>query len=86
MAIFGTILAVLKAIPVLDSWFQQLVALYVAARISSMKAENKEAIRKAIEEHDTRDLEGVSGNPSPGGHSGESSSEIIGGPPPGVNS
>ena len=84
--VFGTILAVLKAIPVLDSWFQELVALYVQARVASMKAENRDAILKAIQDHDTRPLEGVSGNPHPGDHSGETSSEIISGPPPGVDS
>jgi hypothetical protein len=86
MSVFGIILSILKAIPVIDSWFQQLVALYVAARIATMKKENRDAVRKAVEEHDQRDLEGASGSPHPGEHSGETSSEIIEGPPPGVNS
>lgn len=84
---FATILAVLKAIPVLDSWFQQLVALYVSLQISNMKSENRDAVRKALEEHDQRDLEKATGNSQHSGeHSGETSSEIISGPPPGVGS
>lgn len=82
--VFGTILAVLKAIPVLDSWFQQLAVLYFNMQVSNMKAENRDAVRKALAEHDQRDLEKATGNPNPGQHSGETTSEIISGPPPGV--
>ena len=82
MTVVGIILAALKAIPVLDSWFQALVVAYTAARIASMKKENRESIRKAILEHDQRDLEGAIGNPHPGEASGDSGAEIVEAPPP----
>jgi hypothetical protein len=87
VSVFGIILAVLKAIPVLDSWFQQLTVLYFNAQVSKMKAENRDAVKKALDEHDQRDLEKATGNSQHSGeHSGETSSEIISGPPPGVGS
>lgn len=84
--VLGTILAVIKIIPILADWFDQLAALYVQARIAIMKNENRDAVLKAIQDHDTRDLEQVSGNDHPGEHSNETGSEIVSGPPPGVDS
>lgn len=64
------VLGLVQAIPILDKWMERLVAAYVASRISSMQQENREALRKAIELHDQRDLEAAIGHPSPGAPSG----------------
>lgn len=78
----GGIIALLKAIPIIDGWFQQLVAAYTASQIASMKKENRDAIRKAIIEHDQRGLEEAIGNPNPGEASGDSGAVIVDAPPP----
>lgn len=83
-SIISGIIALLKVIPVIDGWFQQLMVAYTQARIESMKRENREAIRKAILEHDQRDAEKVIGNPEPGEPSGNKGSEIVNEKPPGV--
>ena len=70
MSIIQAVLAILKAIPILDSWFERLAAAYVASRIQTMRAENRDAIKKAVEAHDTIDLEKAVGNPEPGAPSG----------------
>lgn len=85
MQVIAAIIAIAKAVPVIDSWLQQLVAAYTAARIASMKKENRDAIRKAVQEQDQRDLESAVGNPNPGEPSNAPGSEIISGPPPGVS-
>ena len=84
MAIFSTILAIAKAIPVLDSWLSQFMAFYTQQKIASMKDEDYQAVRKAVLERDQRDLEKAAGNPNPGEVSNAPGSEIISGPPPGV--
>lgn len=80
----GTVLAILKAIPILDSWFQQLAVLYFQQRLASMKAENKEAIRKAIYEHDQRGIEVAIGSDTAGKASGDIGAVIVDGPPPNI--
>jgi hypothetical protein len=84
MSVISAILALLKAIPILDSWFQQFFAAYAEHEIANMKAENRDSIRKALAEHDQRDLEKAIGNPNPGEASGDSGVEIVDGPPPNV--
>lgn len=66
MDVIGLLLAIFEAIPIVDGWFQALVREYVKRRIARMKAENLDAIRLAIEEHDQRGLEKAIGNPRPG--------------------
>lgn len=76
MSIIGTILAILNAIPILDSWFQQLTAAYAQAAIGRMKAENREAIRAALAAHDQREIEKTIGSPKAGEPSGIPGTEI----------
>ena len=83
-AIFSFLLAFLKAVPVLNSWFEQFVAFYTNAAIDRMQKENRDAVRKAVQEYDQRELEKAVGNPNPGEPSGQQGSEIISGPPPGA--
>jgi hypothetical protein len=66
MLALDVLLALLTAIPVLKSWFDQLVADYISFKIESMKQENRDAIRKALDAFDQRDLEKAIGNPNPG--------------------
>ena len=73
----STILAIIKAITAIKSMFEQLMALYVQSEIASMKKENVVALRKALNEHDQRDLEKALGNPNPGTSSGDSGAVII---------
>lgn len=37
-AIIGGVIAFLKAIPILDGWFQQLIAAYIMAQNAAVKA------------------------------------------------
>lgn len=80
------ILGILKVIPILDAWFQALSKAYIEDRIAGMKKENRDAIRKAINEHDQRDLEKAVGNPNPGEASGDAGAQIIDNRPPGIDS
>lgn len=84
MDIISIILGILKAIPIIDSWYQKLSAAYIADAIARMKSENLDAIRKAITNHDQRDLEAAVGNPHPGEVSGDAGSTIEPTEPPGA--
>ena len=57
MTILAAITALLKAIPVVARWFEQLALYYFNSGIDEMKAENLAALRKAIELKDQRDIE-----------------------------
>lgn len=76
MNFISTVIAVIKVIPAIKSWFESLIAAYVAAEIAAMKKENREAIRRAFDEHDQRPLEFAIGNPNAGEHSGIEGTEI----------
>lgn len=78
------ILAIFKAVPILNSWFEKLVAAYISHQIDSMKAENVAAIRKVLDEKDQRALEKALASPTAGLPSGDAGSVIIDGPPPNV--
>ena len=65
-AIFGGLVAFFKAIPILNSWLEQFESWYFRTQVASMKKENRDAIKKAIDEQDQRDLEKVLGNPNAG--------------------
>lgn len=66
---FEAVLALIKAIPVFQQWVERFMAWYIERQIAGMRQENRDAIRKAFEQHDTRDLEKAIGNP----HAGEPS-------------
>ena len=66
MEIIGGVVAFIKAIPIIDSWFQKLAAAYVAAQIASMKDADRAAIRKAISEFDQREIEKQLGSSTAG--------------------
>jgi hypothetical protein len=83
-SIVAIILGLLQAIPILDRWFQQIAVAYARIRLDQMKKENLDAIRKAIEEHDQRNLETVIGSPTAGKPSGDPGAVIVDRPPPNV--
>jgi len=76
MTVFGAILALLKAIPALKSWWDEFTAWYVANQIASMKKELSEAIY-AASKGDQRNLEKFIGSPRAGLPSGENGSVIV---------
>lgn len=84
MTVISIILGILKAIPILDGWFQSFSAAYVQSRIASLTKENSDAIRKAFQEHDQRDAEKAIGSPNPGEASGQDGAEIVDAPPPNI--
>jgi hypothetical protein len=65
-AILSLMLSIFKAIPVLDKWFEELVAAYVLQRKIWTRKENHQAIKKAFETQNQRGLEheDYSGKPS----------------------
>jgi len=82
---FSAILAIIKAIPSIKSLVDSFVSYYVGQQIAAMKKENKDAIRKALNEHDQIDLEKALGNPSAGEVSNNPGTSIIDAPPIGVH-
>ena len=66
-----------KAVPVLKEWWDGLVAAYIALRISTMKKENREAIKKAITDQDQRDMEEALGSTKVGEASGIPGTVIV---------
>lgn len=77
MTLLQFLLAAFKVIPVLKNIWDELVAEYVAKKIEEMKRENREAIKKAINDYDQRELEKALGNPNPGEHSGLPGTVIV---------
>lgn len=65
-----TVVAFIKAVPVIKKWVEQLIALYVAQQIKAMREADREAIRKAVYDFDQRDLEKQIGSTKPGEPSG----------------
>ena len=63
---FALLLAIAKAVPVVDKWIQSFVAFYVGRRIDAMDAAIVGGIKKAITDKDQRDLEKAIGNPDAG--------------------
>lgn len=61
MSTIAAILAVLKALPILDSWFSGLVAAYSAWKIAAHDAAFTEGMRVLIANHDQRKLEEAAG-------------------------
>ncbi len=70
-----TLILILKTIPLLKGWFDDLVAAYIQAEIASIHQENTEAIKKAFDEHDQRHIEELLGSGA-GEHSGLTDSEL----------
>ncbi|NJO18770.1 MAG: hypothetical protein HC838_00090 [Spirulinaceae cyanobacterium RM2_2_10] len=65
-AFFSALIAIFEAIPAIKSLFEQFVIFYLNSKIASMASENRDALKKAIEGKDQRDLEKVLANPNAG--------------------
>ena len=76
MSVLSIILAALKAIPALKSWWDELVAAYVAHEIANMKAELSKGVYEASK-GDQRNLEKYIGSPRAGEESGLPGSHIV---------
>lgn len=68
-------LSIIEAIPAVKRLFEQLSKAYYEAVIEKMKAENAEAIRKAIAENDQRWIEKTMKSSTAGKPSGVPSTE-----------
>lgn len=77
MSIIALIITIAKALPVLNEWLHKFVELYIQAQIDSLKKETRQAIKKAIEEQDQRELEKVMGSSKAGLPSGIEGVQIV---------
>lgn len=75
--VLSLLLAIFKAIPSLQALWDGLVSMYVESQIASMKAENRAAIQKALQDQDQRDLEKAIGSPNAGKEVPANGSEIV---------
>lgn len=66
MTVISAILALLKALPILDSWFKQLAVAYMQMKIASHDKDFVEANRALIQDHDQRALEAAAGSSNAG--------------------
>ncbi len=66
MQIIATILAIAKAIPIIDKWLGELVAAYQAYKKKEVEESTKRAIDEGIKNQDQRPVESdqTSGKPS----------------------
>jgi hypothetical protein len=75
-AIISSIIAVAKAVPIVQTWLEQLSVAYYTAMYSNFKKENKEACDKAKYEHDQRAIEKQMGSAFAGKPSEEQGTTI----------
>ena len=70
LAVVAAITAVAKVFPIVDTWLQKFVVWYASNRIDSMTKEDRDSVKKAIDQKDQRDAEAALGNPNAGNLSG----------------
>lgn len=66
MGVFEAIVSIAQAIPIVNDWLQKFIAWYVESQIASMKKENADVIKRAVELHNQIDLEKLLGNKNAG--------------------
>jgi hypothetical protein len=69
--------SIFKAVPALKQLWDLFIATYIASQINTFNEETKAAIRKAIYDHDQRDLEKLIGSTKPGKASGVPGAVIV---------
>ena len=74
--VFKIVLALLNAVPKLKELWDEALAAYIKNEISKMHEKDRAAIRRAIYEHDQRDLEKQLFNNEPGLPSGLPNTEF----------
>lgn len=65
-SIISGIVALFRAVPVLDSWFKSLMQAYFEMKLEEHDKNFVEAIRKIVLENDQRNLEHAIGSPNAG--------------------
>ena len=70
IAFFSGVVAICKAIPILNDLLQEFFAYYAKTQLAAMKEANREGVRKAVYEHDQRELEKTIGSDKAGEPSG----------------
>lgn len=75
--ILAIIMAIAKDVPIVDGWIKQLTTAYMLAKIAKMDKANRDALKKAIEEGDQRDLEIAMGSSGAGEMSGVPGSVVV---------
>jgi hypothetical protein len=66
LAVVSFLTALFKAFPVMQGWWNALVAAYIQKQADKFDKAVMDGIRKAIYEQDQRDLEKAIGNPNAG--------------------
>jgi hypothetical protein len=67
----STIIAIIKAIPIIKEWFDKLWYQYLLIEHDSLLTKNREGVKKLVEKHDQRDIEKQIGSTKvglPSGH------------------
>ncbi len=77
MEIISLLLGIVKLVPIVDKWIQDFIVAYTNSRIDSMRAENFEAIKSAIEKQDQRNIEKAMGNPNAGLPSNDAGTSVV---------
>jgi hypothetical protein len=76
MSWVSAIVSLIKAIPIINGWFEKIAEYWYEQRIIAMKKELADAIEKA-RQGDQRDLEKYIGSPRAGKPSGLPGSELV---------
>jgi hypothetical protein len=77
IALFNAIIALASMFKIGKELLDSFAVYYFQKKLAEMKEENRLAIKKAIEEHDQRDIEKALGNPNAGEASYAAGSEIV---------
>ena len=76
LQVVSLLLAIFKAVPQLKDLFDKLMVAYLSYQENKIKEEIKDGIKKAIEQHDQRDLEKAMGSTKAGELSGNPNTTI----------
>ena len=76
-AVISLLTVIFKAIPSLERWWDDFMTMYFTLKVSEMRKENRDSIKKAIHEQDQRELETTIGYSQMGELSGVPSSDVV---------
>lgn len=77
MQVIALIISVSKTFLAIKEWVDLFIVEYTKEQVKDMKKENRDAIKKAIEQQDQRDLEKSMGSTKVGEPSGIQGTEIV---------
>jgi hypothetical protein len=75
--ILKAIIAIGVVFPLINKWIEELSFMYVTSKIANIKKEYRDALKKAIDLQDQRDLEKAIGSDLAGKPSGVPGSSIV---------